>query len=910
MIPDQQETQTSYDAGMDPDPSSARAIWASGCDHHRLTVVRFRCRFDLAATGPSAAQLHIFAATRYRLCINGQVAAYGPARGCPGTYEYDSVELAAWLRSGVNELVVEVLQVGDATFTHHPGPPGFVAWGAAGAADLATPGSWQCQRSTAWDAESMPISFAQGPIESLDTRLVEMLWHSPVACGAEAAWGPLRARTIPLLMHRETLPELLAGVYELAPEQRFGYRVTGPCSRGGVRRRSAYACCLHAPAAMRVRLALFWGPHLLNGRELACRQVEGLGNRQDAELELHAGVNLLYGEPEVMLDGWCQLFALPPGCGVTVSASADAADPRLLLHSASLTEDVLPLARGAAPETIASLPELAWTTVLRGSALPTIAFEAGWDHVASTCPLPPRGEVLALATGTSAVFDLGTVRLGHVVVELDAPSGTVIEVTMCERRRADGLLDAYGMVWLYNETDRFIAHGGAQRWEGINPRAGRWLQVTVRRADGPVRLRRAAVRETRYPLVESGAFACSDPLLTWLWRTGVATLRACSEDVFLDCPTRERGLYTFDCVVEQQVSRVLSTDQRLARRSLRLYADGQRADGQFQDVVPADKPVTLADFSLLWVLGVHDRVVQQGDTALAAAVWPALRRMLDSPTWLRDADGLIDSDRMAVEHPSATVIDRLPGLNGLINAQWAMALDRAADIALRCGLPGDGLRNRADTAIAAFRRRLWNDDQDCFAAHVVDGRAQGDGLRVSIYAVAFGLASPGQQQRCATLIDRRITALRDGDAMPLGSNESHIVQLACDRLGRSDLALHWIRAGYAREHAAGAPTLWEYFTANASLCHAWSAAPVWWLSDRALGVSWDPAQPRQVRVAPEALDLDWAEGAVPHPDGPIRVAWHRDGSRVSLFAHGPPGVELQIITPGVASSRAQASAAG
>ena len=697
-------------------PSNAAAVvWCDAQGDGRLVFAQFRRRFHLTAR-PATALLTLFGDTRYRLRVNGAVANYGPARFAPAAPEADSVDVAPWLRVGDNEILVEVCQRGAPSYEHAASSGGFIAWGAFDGVDVATPGEWQCRRSSAWDEHAMCVSFAQGPLELCDTRLLDAgVWQTPVLRDRQDAWGPFGPRSIALLGLRETVPQRLLGVHALARQWRFGCRISGPPSQRGRRNRAPYAMCIHSPVAQEVPIGLFWGPHFLNGVELACTTDKRLGNRQDAVLALRAGWNLLYGEPETMADCWTLLFTLPEDRGLTVAAQPRHDDARLMRYGVSRPEEELAGQRGTVPSTCDGLPELGWSTVPRDRPEPGLAHQPGWDVPVAT--VPADADAIVLPAGDhAAVFDIGHEYLGHVQVGFDAPAGTVIDVTTCERLRPDGLLAQFAFHWQFNETDRCLAAGGAQTWEGFNPRGGRYLQVTVRGATAPVRLQRVAVRETIYPSDGGGAFACSDPFLTWLWRTGAATLRACAEDAFIDCPSRERGLYAFDVMVEARIAAALSADQRLARRCLWLYAMNQRPDGLIQDVAPAHKPQTLGDFSCYWVQAVEEYHRRSGDATLIDAIWPHLMRLADSPVWLADSDGLLDDARIHAAHPSVhLLVGRSLGLHGSLNVLWAMTLDRLARLAMSTGRIADGtrLRTRADGVITAFRRRLWVEADGC-----------------------------------------------------------------------------------------------------------------------------------------------------------------------------------------------------
>lgn len=51
-----------------------------------------------------------------------------------------------------------------------------------------------------------------------------------------------------------------------------------------------------------------------------------------------------------------------------------------------------------------------------------------------------------------------------------------------------------------------------------------------------------------------------------------------------------------------------------------------------------------------------------------------------------------------------------------------------------------------------------------------------------------------------------------------------------------------------------------------------------------------------VVICPDSA-LPWASGTVPHPRGPITVAWKRDGGILTLRVRGPANVDF-IVKPG------------
>ena len=908
---------------------TAQFVWTDDHGAGRNVFAIFRRRLELKSV-PEQAVLHLFADTRYRLRVNGTVANYGPARFSPTAPEYDDVDVAPFLSAGWNVITVEVQSRGANAFDAMPSRGGFISWGRIPgekkSTDLSTPGQWTAQRGVAWDVGTPIFCFAQGPLEIIDHTAmpsgwcdplhVGADWPKPVAIAQQSAWGTPTPRSIPLLGIREQLPERTLLLARIANDgQRIGFRDDGEGSGDGGKRRTPYATHLHSLIDQDVTLSLFWGPHFLNGIELKPSNHAFLGNCQEATVHLRAGWNFLYGEPEMMTSGWQVMIGIPPGKDVLACAQPQSDCADAIMRCDSVSESVLLAARTVIPTSIAQLPQLPtpWRAVSRQETPRVPAREMGWDTIGER--LPHDGSVISQILlpctadqAATVVFDLGGEMLGHVMIDLDAPAGAVVDIAVGERLRCDGLLDVFTTNWMISEADRFIAaggdggSGGGERYEGFHPRGGRYVQITVRRASRPVTLRRIAIRNTGYPVQIEGSFACSDPFFDWLWRTGAATQVACMEDTYLDCPWRERGLYTADAMVQYCVTRAITADARLARRCLWLWSVNQRADGQLLAVVPTWwSDYVLHDFSLFWLLLLHDYWSCSGDRDFIVEMWPTVARLLASPCWTLASSGLIDADSLRANY-DGLMSDGKPGESGPLNAHWCRALHCAGELATAIGRDDDAsaLSARATTAGTEFVRALFMPSECRFAgAARGSDRLAGPAPMTNALALGYGLVPKGHE---ASVIAHLEATLDAHPAPGPGHQQSYfyhhlLVGLAAH--GRSAAIERLLRRDYGVMQAGGAWTLWEYFTPTASLCHAWSAAPVHYLSTRVLGVRPDKAgNPDSLRIAPNASSITWARGTVPHRRGPITIAWHRHGQRLEIDITAPKGLTLTVQPEG------------
>jgi hypothetical protein len=83
-----------------------------------------------------------------------------------------------------------------------------------------------------------------------------------------------------------------------------------------------------------------------------------------------------------------------------------------------------------------------------------------------------------------------------------------------------------------------------------------------------------------------------------------------------------------------------------------------------------------------------------------------------------------------------------------------------------------------------------------------------------------------------------------------------------------------------------------------SLCHAWAAGPTADLSRYVLGIA--PVTPGFVewKVEPQTLDLEWAEGRHPVPQGAIVVNWKFDDKGLlSMTVTSPHGTSGTVYLP-------------
>lgn len=863
----------------------------------------FEREIDLRVV-PEGCRIDIFADTRYRLIVNGEIVGYGPPRFLPQHPVYVRHELGGSLRKGRNLLRIEVNSRGAASYQAVVSMGGLAVRGRIGATILDLPHGWRAAMSRGWDSESEPYSFAQGPVEMRDMRIAESDWSVPVERADRGHWGIPSAAQIPGPSLNVQCPRRLTRCATLAARHiRRGFR--GPSSAGG-----RQPVCFHifSPAELSVPAFMGWGPLALNGIWLEATASGPTPNREIVQLHLRPGWNFCFGLPELLEACWTWQIEIPEGYGLRLHALPEWAQPFLLGRT---------LSGEAIPEGLVNRPPCTFADV-EGDFLPwqpagetsplSPAKELAWDQLEADLAPPdsPLSTPMCLSEGRdfTIVLDFEEEYLGHVRVDVEAPGGTVMDVGYDERLRDDRTPAYFLCNPRINSADRFILREGAQTVETFHPRGGRYLQLTFRGVRGGVTVRHVAVRSAcaDYPMI--GQFRSGDDDIDWAWSAADRTLRASMADGWID-PWREQGLYLGDALVQGHATRKITSDWRLDPWCLRLWSQAQFRNGQLPDVVPSPHDQPLIDYTLIWIIALRNYWAESGDLALVEDLWPTVTGILSSPEWSASVFGLweVRPGQQIFIDWGATPGER-SGVNACLNAFRYRALVCTAEMASAAGRHESAARfeNESAEVKQAYQNAFWDERSGRFYASVLNGVPhEGPALHANALALAFGLDR--DDPRTA---DYLAAHLRVDTDFPAGRIEVYFLYyalIALQRAGRIAAAEDAIRSYYGFMRERGAWTLWERLMQGSlgrdSMCHGWSSGAVPFLAEYTLGVRpCVPGDPGVILIAPESETLDGASGRIAHPCGTIAVDWMVRGGRLIIDVRHPAATQAVIQPKG------------
>ncbi len=897
-------------------------VWMDRPREGTIQHVYFRRDFELPSA-PERAGLNIFVDSNYHLRVNGQFLGFGPVRFYPEYPEYDTYDLKPFLKEGKNVIAAHAVSLGVGDFHHIYHDPGFTAWGEIKAGEiivkLDTPGEWKCREAAGYDTTTPKFSFAQEPVEVFDQRLdikdwdqakADLsLWAAPVKVKEQESWGDLRPRSIPALTNEEQEPARIhSAAKHLDDEEIISFRLLNMRypdkhqAPGLVMYAWTY---IHSPKDQKADCARYWGEYYLNGQRVMDDRDEDAQGRIATRLDLRQGWNYFFVKYAAASQTWDFHLAVPRRAGLVFSPGKKENDPAHFMAAGpfGMEDEAVRCGPSGYEEDPPEIPG-GWQAVER-PRLPVLPHRAlAWKRLGGSLKMPAeRVRDLAVPAGenTTFVFDMGGQALGRIFLDYDAPPGTVFEAGIAEdlKNGRPNLTKTVVVV----AGDRHIAAGGPSRMETFYPRGFRYLQLAVSDHDAPVTLRKVGIAAQLYPYEKKGSFRCSDDLMNTLWEMGWKTLRLCSEDVYTDCPWRERTLYGGDMFPEFATTLVTSGDPRLARRCLDIFLQSQSDENDWmQSMAPVPRGRTpLSDYPLICLLASDWYVRCTEDREFAAEAYRRFRKLMARALQYRNAEGLY-------AHPARPFIDHASierdGISGPLNALISAAWRALAGLARFLGGDADAQKfeTLAEETAATVRRHFWDPVNGAYADNLKDGKRRGPcHPAASAWCSLFGITTPVQER---SILDHyKLVMRRQLPRNPEAFGTSYAAFYLLGSLyknGHEAFAEEFIRRAYAAMAEAG-DTIWEHFHPRASLVHAWSTAPNYYLSTRILGARLgfpEPADYGRVLIAPQAETVDWAEGAVPHPRGLVQVSWKIEDGRLDLEYQAPEGVPVDVRPQG------------
>ena len=435
--------------------------------------------------------------------------------------------------------------------------------------------------------------------------------------------------------------------------------------------------------------------------------------------------------------------------------------------------------------------------------------------------LLPRIDVKIEDDGKRLLIDWGKEAAGYLDLDFISEGEQELTIVFGEHLDDEGRVPRF--IAKRDFSLEFVARDGQNTFFGGMRRiAGRYLEIEYEK---PVKVGYIGIRPAVYPLNIKEKHFESD-LHQKIYDASVYTLVCCMHEHYEDCPWREQALYSLDSRNQMLCGYVAFEEYNYARYNIILLSQGLN-NGLIRITSPSDRELAIPFFSLTFIQQVYEYVKFSKDESII----PELRAVIDAvmSTFVShiDESGLIP----ALPKPAWNFYEWSKGNDGYkplptdtprydicLNSMFLYVYGMYKSL---------GGSVEADTAKMAdgIKRILFDEERGLFKTSNVDDSFSMVGNSLAI------LAGVGDRTVAEKLINERDQLID----ITLSMNAFFYEALLSFGNEYKDYIVKDIEEKYSHMLDEGATTFWETiegwraFSNAGSLCHGWSALPVYYL---------------------------------------------------------------------------------
>jgi alpha-L-rhamnosidase len=371
----------------------------------------------------------------------------------------------------------------------------------------------------------------------------------------------------------------------------------------------------------------------------------------------------------------------------------------------------------------------------------------------------------------------------------------------------------------------------------------------------------------------------------------------------MDCPSRERAGWLCDSFFTARAALDLCGDTKVEKNFFENYQRSSGFEflpkGMLPMCYPADHNdgVFIPNWALWFVIQLEEYAARSGDRELVAALRPRVLGLLDYFKPFENSDGLLEKleNWIFVEWSKAN--DFVQDVNYPTNMLYAGVLDATARL---YNLPE--LAAKAGRVRETVRRQSFDGGFFVDNALRKDGKLELTSNRTEVcqyFAFFFGIATP---ETHGELWRKLVTDFGPQRKKTGAHPEIHPANAFIGNMLRFELLARDGRSRQILDESIGywlymadlTGTLWEHDSHVASCNHGFASHAAHVLYRDVLGLNRVDRIARTLELRLSDLPLDWCEGSVRTPDGPIHMRWWKDGEKIAYRLEVPESYKVEV----------------
>ena len=441
---------------------------------------------------------------------------------------------------------------------------------------------------------------------------------------------------------------------------------------------------------------------------------------------------------------------------------------------------------------------------------------------------PVEGMLCKKVSETDFIFDLGINTVGFLHIETESDTEQTLLISYGEHL-------ADGVVRRKIGNRDFSVEVGVRKGETVymNPfrRLGcKYLEV---QSEKPLENLKISVVPTMYPVDEK-----ERPLLTAdqneIYEACVRTLHLCMHEHYEDCPWREQALYAMDSRNQMLCGYYAFEETRFPRANLELMSKDNREDGLLSICYPIKMDLVIPSFSLHYFTACAEYLCYSGDEAFLRTIYPKLQSVLSVFLSKMKTEG----DVILPFEKGWNFYEWKKGLEGygdislddpdlILNGLLSIALQKMAEISEALGIE-NSYGKIAEKLNASIRTVFYDHEKELF-------RDRNGEVSYSVLGNSITILCGACEKHTAEGLCKKMWT--DSSLTPVSLSMKCFFYDACLRVDREKYRSYIfddIEKYYRPMIEYGVGTVWETeigesdFKKAGSLCHGWSALPIYY----------------------------------------------------------------------------------
>ncbi len=425
----------------------------------------------------------------------------------------------------------------------------------------------------------------------------------------------------------------------------------------------------------------------------------------------------------------------------------------------------------------------------------------------------------------SILVDMGRETVGFLKLALHSAVKQKITILWAEHL-VDGKIQQY--IGSRDFSLEFTSKEGVNEFfHPLRRMACRYLEV---RFDQPITLQSIGIQPVMRSMRKKKALFANRETQK-IYDVAVRTLQLCMHEHYEDCPWREQCMYLMDARNQMLCGYYAFEGYNFQKHNLLFFSKGQRKDGLFSINFPGGVDIPIPSFSLIYPNIVYEYVTHTKDASVLRTIKPTMKKMLRAFTEKIDENGLIpnfpypywnfyewaqDSD-FECEITRAKDAPYSKEYHLILNCMYVNACNIYEKI---FGEAMDVSKTKA-----GIRKVFYNAEKGLYK---LNSNGESYSQLGNSLALLIGLGDEKLAQSIVT----------DESLIPITLSMATFMYDALLGFGNQykDWILQDVHKKYGYMIKEGATTFWETekgwqdFDNAGSLCHGWSAMPVYYLT--------------------------------------------------------------------------------